>query len=421
MTRQESRSGTALTGLAEHTRHALTPFPRGSGALLAVALLLPAMAASADVAIDADFPGGNIILERIEGDDVYVRPDLRDTQGQWFYWCFRVRGAEGRSLTFHFTRYDPVGVLGPAVSVDGGISWKWLGKAGGDIKTFRYTFAKDAADVRFGFGMTYTSEDLEALLKRLGEKGPLRIAELCKTDKGRSAPRLHIGKIDGEPKFRVLVTARHHACEMMASYAVEGIIEAVLADDETGRWLRENVELMIVPFVDYDGVEDGDQGKNRKPRDHNRDYNGDSIHAETAAIRKLVPEWSAGKLAVAMDLHCPAIRGPVNEVIYQVGVEKPEVAAEQNRFGGMLEKLRAGPLPYKQSDDMPFGKSWNTARNYTQGSSSMRWASELAGIRLATTFEIPYANAAGKQVTAESARAFGRDVAAALREYLSGQ
>ena len=41
--------------------------------------------------IDADFPGGNIVLDRIEGDTVLLHQDLRDTEGDWFYWYFRER------------------------------------------------------------------------------------------------------------------------------------------------------------------------------------------------------------------------------------------------------------------------------------------------------------------------------------------
>jgi hypothetical protein len=37
---------------------------------------------------------------------------------------------------------------------------------------------------------------------------------------------------------------------------------------------------------------------------------------------------------------------------------------------------------------------------------------------LATTIEIPYANAAGSEVNAESARALGKDLAEALAAYL---
>ena len=46
---------------------------------------------------------------------------------------------------------------------------------------------------------------------------------------------------------------------------------------------------VCVPFVDYDGVVDGDQGKYRLPRDHECDYGRDvpPIYPETAAIRAL--------------------------------------------------------------------------------------------------------------------------------------
>ena len=77
--------------------------------------------------VDANYPGGNIIVERIEGDTVFLHQDLRDTSGWWFYWNFRVRGAAGRTLTFKFTDGNPIGTLGPALSGDQGRSWTWLG------------------------------------------------------------------------------------------------------------------------------------------------------------------------------------------------------------------------------------------------------------------------------------------------------
>jgi murein tripeptide amidase MpaA len=52
--------------------------------------------------------------------------------------------------------------------------------------------------------------------------------------------------------------------------------------------LCEHADFFIVPPVDKDGVEDGDQGKNRKPYDHNRDYL-QRIHREIQAITAQVP------------------------------------------------------------------------------------------------------------------------------------
>ena len=66
------------------------------------------------------------LFERIEGDQVYLSQELRDTNGWWFYWNFRVRGAAGRTLTFKFTNGNVFGTQGPAISLDNGLTWSWL-------------------------------------------------------------------------------------------------------------------------------------------------------------------------------------------------------------------------------------------------------------------------------------------------------
>jgi len=372
----------------------------------------------ASVTVDADFPGGNAVVEKIDGDQVQLHQDLRDTQGTWFWWHFRARGAAGRTLTFQFSKGDVIGVRGPAVSTDGGKTWAWLGKEAVKGASFRYAFAADAQEVRFCFAMPYFEANLREFLKPYAANPGLKLLTLCKSRKGREVERLVVGRLEDQPDARVLITCRHHCCECMASYAVEGIIESALADSDDGKWFRGHVEMMIIPFADKDGVEDGDQGKNRRPRDHNRDYLGESIYPETAALRELVPAWSGGRLRAALDLHCPHIRGTHNEVIYIVGSESKAIWEQQERFGGILEAVQTGPLAYRAKDNLPFGKAWNTGGNYSGGKSSSRWAGELPGVALATSFEIPYANAAGGVVTAESARAFGRDLAKALRRYL---
>ena len=115
----------------------------------------------------------------------------------------------------------------------------------------------------------------------------------------------------------------------MASYCLEGILETVLSDSDDGSWFQKNVEVLAVPFMDKDGIENGDQGKNRKPHDHNRDYEGESIYPSVTALWKLIPEWSGGKLRFSMDMHCPYISGGGNapggaENIYFVGGQSLE-------------------------------------------------------------------------------------------------
>jgi len=412
------------------SRQATRFLPYSPVCLLLVLLLSPAFSGGCaqarsrtaaeigNITIDADYPGGNIIVERVDGDTVYLRPDLRDTKGWWFYWNFRVRGAAGKMLTFKFVGNNPIGVRGPAVRTDGGASWSWLGAEAVQDASFSYTFADKEKEVRFCFAMPYQESDLQEFLARYENNPSLTVRELCETQKGRHTKRLHVGRLDGNAKYRVLLTARHHACEMMASCVLEGILEAMLAQSKDGYWFRRNVEVMAIPFMDKDGVQDGDQGKNRKPHDHNRDYIGESIYPSVAALRTLVPNWSQGRLKVALDLHCPHIRGQHNEVIYIVGSADPDIWQQQCEFGEILEAVQTGPLVYKAKDNLPFGKGWNTGGNYGSGVCCKNWAGQIDGVRLAATFEIPYANAGGGEVTTDSARAFGHDVARALREYI---
>ena len=156
-------------------------------------------------------------------------------------------------------------------------------------------------------------------------------------------------------------------------FALEGLLDVVLSDSEDGSWFGRNVEVLAIPFVDKDGVEAGDQGKNRKPRDHNRDYIGPSIHPSVTALRTFVPNWSNGKLRAAFDLHCPYIRGEYNEVIYIPGSSDERMWQEQRRFGRLLEELQRGPLVYRVSTIC------RSAKRGTRGASMRRARAAIDG------------------------------------------
>ncbi len=382
------------------------------------------------VTIDADFPGGNIIVDRIggvdavDGDTVLLHQDLRDTDIDWFYWCFRVRGAEGRTLRFRFTESRAIGVRGPAVSLDEGLTWRWLGAEAdwpGETDSFEYVFPPDSGAVRFSFGMPYQLEHWERFVCKMPPGAPFVAETLCRTRKGRPVPYARAGCIAGDPTYRVAVACRHHCCEMMADYALEGMIRWIVGnggDDDEAEWFRHSVELLAVPFADLDGVEDGDQGKNRMPRDHGRDYAGDSIYPTTRAIRDLVPTWSDERLVVAVDIHCPHISGAHNEVVYLVGHNNERIAEQERVFSDVLERQRTGPLPVDATDFLAYGEAWNVGANRTQGKGFCGWAAELPSVRLVAPIEIPYANAGGAEVNQTTARAFGEDLVRALCAYL---
>jgi hypothetical protein len=123
-------------------------------------------------------------------------------------------------------------------------------------------------------------------------------------------------------------------------------------------------------------------------------------------------------MKAGLDLHCPHLRGKNNEHVYLVGSRFPRVWREQMRFGRILEKARRGPLPYRASDNLPFGVGWNTGPEYAGHLSASEFMSCIPGVAFGSTVEVPYATARGKEVNQRSARIFGHDIVLACRKYL---
>ncbi|WP_147918436.1 M14 family zinc carboxypeptidase [Ruania zhangjianzhongii] len=379
--------------------------------------------------VDTDIPGGNALTEILGDGQIAVRPDLRDTIGNWFYWYFRVRGAAGRRLTVQVAGEPrtPVAGRGPTVSVDAGRSWRWLGAAEVHDGEFAFTVPQDCDDVRFSLGMPYTAANLDAFLARCAGRAGVVRHELTRSEQGRRVEMLQFGRIDGGAEARVLLTCRHHACEMMASHVLEGAMERILAaDDPASRWLFEHVEFVVVPFVDTDGVEAGDQGKNRAPHDHGRDYGpAEGRYASVRAIRDLLREPQVRPFDVVLDLHCPNIVGRTSERIYFVGSPDADNWAAVQLLAEELEQAAVGPLPYRRANDLPFGTAWNVAGNFVTRDEravpqqSIGWFLDdepAAGMH--AILEFPYANAEGAEVNATTSRAFGADLAQAIERYL---
>lgn len=376
--------------------------------------------AGTPITVTSDFPGGNIVVLATREDTVWLKPDLSFTRGDWFYWSFKVSGISGRKITFRFEQNNVFTRFGPAYSLNNDITWKWYGENRIINNSFSFDFSEKDTVAWFSMTFPYVQKNLEMFLSELQNCNELHAGTLCQSEENRAVELLRFSPDNIAPKFRVLITARHHACESMASYVLEGIVRSILNERDLA-FLRENVECMIIPFIDKDGVENGEQGKNRIPRDHNRDYDSVSVHVTTAALRQLVPEWSEGRLVVALDLHCPWIIGPNNEEIYIAGNQDPEIEKQQVIFSKLLEKHSSGELRSWHRHFIPFGTSWNTASNYTQGMSFGRWAGSLPGVKFAGTIEFPYSNVSGVMVSPEGARNYGKTVAYTIQEFIREQ
>jgi hypothetical protein len=196
----------------------------------------------------------------------------------------------------------------------------------------------------------------------------------------------------------VLVTGRHHAAETIASYVLEGFLDGALADREAGRAFRKKYVLYAVPFVDQDGVEQGDQGKNRKPHDHNRDYGEKSIYPEVQAIKELA---SAKHIQFAVDFHCPTLVMPDHQVMYFVG------AKEHPRYNFENVAEWAGWIKKGLPKDAPAGPLNWLKDEQNESPKNSRFFGFREGAILAATLEIPFAPP-GKATDPASCRRYGQ-------------
>lgn len=369
--------------------------------------------------IETAFPGGNVFIEDINGFEVRLTRDMRNTEGDWFYWAFRAIFDQVGEYRFTFTQPHSSTSCGPAVSYDDGMTWEWLGFecVSGQRTVFTYYFdGTRNPRVIFCLGMQYLPQHLEAFLARHADSPYLSRRELTRSRKNREVTLLHIEDtaVKGEKK-RIYLSSRNHCCEMMATYALEGMLETALGNDSTGELIRSRYIIDCVPFADTDGVTDGDQGKNRRPHDHNRDYVDRPIYPEVAAIQKLVQEI---KPFFTLDLHCPWVYGgATNEAIYFPMPADPYYSGEVEKFAAILERRSPADVPYFSKNNVPFGTMWNTAENYQQGMNCSRWIQKACSPQWAAAIEIPYAIASGKVLSTDSVRTFGRALAESILEY----
>lgn len=346
------------------------------------------------------FVGGNIRVVETVGDEVYLENELRDTaEGKtWFYWAFCVEGAQGKTLTFHLgdTR---LGYHGPAVSADLK-SWSWLGEMNPDGESFTYHFGESEECVYFAHHQLYHPDRFFAFAKSYG----LTVETLCKSKRGRDVPAIRFG----EGESTVILTARHHACESTGDYVLEGVLRGLL--DEP----IEGLSVLCVPFVDYDGVVDGDQGKNRAPHDHNRDYVDGvaSIHSAPKAIRAYMEKKPP---RFAFDFHSPWHIGERNDNVFIVRRGTLPID-RQERIGRLLEEeLIEDAMIYRTANDMPANTDWNRDRNPTFAT----FASRLPSCELAFTLETTYHGTPEHPTSGEKLVSLGRSFARALGRYLT--
>ncbi|MFW5757229.1 MAG: M14 family zinc carboxypeptidase [Bacteroidota bacterium] len=390
-------------------------------ALIVFLSLLGCKEPNAPVSINAEFPGGNIKIDSIVENTVFLKPDQKGTdttKGNWFYWYFEVNGCEGRNLKFVFNQQHSITRKGPAYSKDKGKTWQFLyPDTLADQDYFTFSFDDDDHSVRFCLTIPYTNKDLNTFEKNFQRDYETLYQKnvLTKTSGGRQANYLVIKNPDEENiQTTFFITARHHACETTANFVWEGMVEIFAEKIKQNHPEVKGTQMIAVPFVDFDGVQLGEQGKNRFPHDHNRDYI-QFRYPETEALAEVFKNQSAQSKIIAIDLHSPWIKYQQNEWLFFIGQEKEAFNQKITALSNTIASLHNGELPFDEDKGIfPFARDWNNRtleQSYLiEQMSFAQWCSLQPNVVMATTLEIPYSHVMGTTISKENLRQFGRSV-----------
>lgn len=224
--------------------------------------------------ITADFDGGNIevIKQESQAADLKIRHDRNSKYCQWFYFkcvagrqtdcCFRILNAEKSSYPKGWKNYKAV------ASYDRKEWFRIPTDFENGILSFRLT--QDYPVAYYATFAPYTLDHHAECLSRFQNHPLARIEVLGTTHDGHPIELLRLGAPD--KNFVFWITARQHPGEPMASWCMDGLLEALCSSQ--GERLLDQAVFYMMPLMNPDGVARGHIRTNALGIDLNKSWLG---------------------------------------------------------------------------------------------------------------------------------------------------
>ncbi len=379
----------------------------------------------ASPSISLDFEGSSLGSWSVSGDTLLLslRQDTNASTRYWF--AFQVEGAAGRDLVFRIpaseNMYGPSGWQGkqPVATADGGATWSRIADAEstGGFFTFRYRPGTDADRVALTLPYTF-SRWLDYRSAIVGDQRVRSAETIGRSLGGNPLHMLEVTSPLGSDQDKALVwaVARQHPGEPEGSHMMEGLINWLLGGSAEADALLESARVFLVPFLNPDGVLEGNQRVNQAGLDLNRQWvNPTPTTAPTilaTALKMLELDAQGDGTRIVLDFHgAPPSRS--NFFIYNdVASVPPDVFDEMQTLLNRAISLNPDFAPLQRS----------TARPVNQGERTRSWAYQFLGTHgltiEASGVDTPDGPFAGQQMTEDRYHALGSAVGRAVGEVL---
>lgn len=363
---------------------------------------------------------GNIIFSPSDGCDFsYLISSSKDPKnpidtllspsGRWFY--FMVAGVKNKTISISLQNTDP---LRAVYSYDN-ITWHRYDTTETKVN-FNFTKQYSRDSVYIAYYVPYTNNHLKEKMDDWEYNNNVRIYSIGKSHQGRDLKMLIITNnyISDSDKKRIYIHGRIHPSETPCSWALEGLIEFLLEENQFSRSLRDNAVFYILPFSNPDGVALGYSRCDAIGVNMEINYNQpDSLtRPEVKNIKKFLNTTTYGNKPIDLFLNFHSQIAPH----FTYWVHTAESTSDKYYKDQLLfANLTIDNNPYTNNECLSFSK---IHPRYIEG---FFW-DNFKEKTLAITHETPYShynkNPQDEWVTIDNLKAIGRKTLQAISDYL---
>lgn len=331
---------------------------------------------------------------------------------QSLWWHLEADNLQGKPVRFVWMNADhalgnanSLGNIRPVVRASGG---GWVRCPSVEVVTaddgrreLAFEHTRPSERVAAAFCYPYCSDHFQLTLDEAHLPAPDIIGV---TGEGRPLPRVRLG---GSGEAGVYLMARQHAGETPGSWVLDGLIRALAKDGLGG------IDWWVVPFVDLDGVENGDYGKDAHPWDFNRAWEQMPMRPEVLSIQADLRRFAARHpKRLVIDLHAP---GHAEDGLW-VFMPRSHRPPEQRAVSESVVTALASE--FTEIEPSKLRRETNYASRWGMDATATSWAWDHLDRTPAASIETSYQSLAGKGLDIDGYRDIGRRLVSVIGSYL---
>jgi len=228
------------------------------------------------ISIDTHIPSGNILYDRIDNNGTVHLNLNREFNSftHWFYFKVLIDKIVNNRLRFSIDNAIQSAYsngwnnYAPFTSLDG-LKWKRLNK--GKLLGSAFNFEVDEFDEEFflSWYLPYPIDKYNNWLTSISANALIDVV------KGNNEPDYIL--LGNKSKPAIVIVARQHPGESMASFVTEGFVSSLTNNSELTEKILDKYSVIIFPLLNISGVEKGFHRVNVEGKDLNRCWNSSDV------------------------------------------------------------------------------------------------------------------------------------------------